>query len=239
MTGMDTNSHIHGERAGDTPAASPTPMPRTPAAIVPIRAIGPRYREQVAQHLLALSERDRYLRFGYAASDEQVRQYIDGLDFERDRVFGIFNRKLELVATAHLAYPPDMNQAGFAEFGVSVSGHARGRGYGTRLFERAAIHAVNDGIKTLYIHALSENTAMLRIARGAGAEVERAGSETEAHLHLPEASFRSRLDELLSDQVGEVDYLLKKADASWGRELLATMQEVREAVRAGRHKSGT
>ena len=64
----------------------------------------------------------------------------------RDRIFGIFNRKLELIAMAHLAYPTDFRAAGFAEFGVSVSRHARGRGYGTRLFERAAIHAVNDGV---------------------------------------------------------------------------------------------
>ena len=238
MAGMDINSLTHRDRAGDTPAASPAPMPRDPAAIVPIRAIGARYREQIAQHLLALSERDRYLRFGYAASDEQIRRYADGLNFERDRLFGIFNRKLELIAVAHLAYPTDMSQAGFAEFGVSVAGHTRGRGYGTRLFERAAIHAVNDGVKTLYIHALSENTAMLRIARNAGAEVERSGSESEAHLKLPEASFRSRLDELLSDQVGQMDYLLK-TEASWARSLLAVVQEVRAGMREGNHRSGT
>lgn len=209
-----------------------------PAAIVPIREIGARYREAIVRHLTALGERDRYLRFGYAASDRQIRQYVEKLDFERDQVFGIFNRKLELIATAHLAYPVDLTQAGFAEFGVSVAPHARGRGYGARLFERAAVHAVNDGIKTLYIHALSENTAMLRIARKAGAVVERSGSESEAHLSLPEATFSTRLGERLADQVAQVDYWLK-AEAGVVRDLLATAQEVREAVREGRHKSGS
>jgi len=176
---------------------------------VPIREIGARYREQIARHLPALGEHDRYLRFGYAANDRQIRHYVDQLDFERDQIFGIFNRKLELIAMAHLAYPADMVQAGFAEFGVSVAHHARGRGYGSRLFERAAIHAVNDGVKTLYIHALSENTAMLRIARQAGATVERQGSESEAHLTLPAATFASHMGELFADQVGQVDYWLK------------------------------
>ncbi len=143
---------------------------------------------------------------------------------------------LQLIAMAHLAYPNDFASAGFAEFGVSVAKHARGRGYGKRLFERAAIHAVNDGVQTLYIHALSENTAMLRIARQAGAVVEHAGSESQAHLSLPPATFASRVSELLADQVGQGDFGLKTA-ASQARQLLATVQEVRAAVRDGQHRS--
>lgn len=204
--------------------------------MVPIREVGPEHRERIARHLLALDEHDRYLRFGYAAGDAQIRQYVDGLNFERDHVFGIFNRRLTLIAMAHLAYPNDFASAGFAEFGVSVAKHARGRGYGKRLFERAAIHAVNDGVQTLYIHALSENTAMLRIARQAGAVVEHAGSESQAHLSLPPATFASRVSELLADQVGQVDFGLKTA-ASQARQLLATVQEVRAAVRDGQHRS--
>ncbi len=221
----------------DTPR-QPHPTAKPHSAIVPIREIDARYREQLVQHLLSLDAHDRYLRFGYAAGDAQIRQYVEQLDFKRDQVFGIFNRKLALIATAHLAYPADMVQAGFAEFGVSVAPHARGRGYGSRLFERAALHAVNDGVKTLYIHALSENSAMLRIARKAGATIEHQGGESEAHLKLPEASFSSRVGELVAEQVGQVDYWLK-TEASRAREVLATVQEVREAVREGRHKSGS
>ena len=237
MNAMDTNTTSRpegSEVATSQVAASST----TPTAIVPIREIGARYRPQILKHLLDLEAGDRYLRFGYAANDRQIRQYVEGLNFNRDRVFGIFNRKLELVGLAHLAYPADFSIAGFAEFGVSVSSHVRGRGFGARLFERAAIHAVNDGVKTIYIHALSENLPMLRIARKAGAVVERAGSESEAHLSLPEASFKTRFDELMGDQVGNVDYFLK-AEASVARNLLATIQEVRDAVRENRHKSGS
>lgn len=230
---MDTRNPTLADSG--TPAALPAPRR---SAIVPIREIGPRYRPQITQHLLALGEHDRYLRFGYAANDRQISNYVEKLNFERDQVFGIFNRKLELIAMAHLAYPADMVKSGFAEFGVSVLPHARGRGYGSRLFERAAIHAVNDGVKTLYIHALSENAAMIRIARKAGATVERQGSESEAHLTLPEASFSSRVGELVADQVGQVDYWLK-SEASLARDVLATVQEVREAVREGRHKAGS
>ncbi len=231
-------------RADPAPAVSPTVAPAKPAqpyaqasAIVPIREIGVRYRARIARHLLELDEHDRYLRFGYAATDEQIRKYVDGLNFERDQVFGIFNRRLAMIAMAHLAYPGDLAQAGFAEFGVSVAKHARGRGYGKLLFERAAIHAVNHGVDTLYIHALSENTAMLKIARHAGAVIERAGSESEAYLRLPEATFRTRIDQLLANQVGEVDYWIK-SEAATVRNMLATMQEVRDGARDAVHRSG-
>ena len=55
---------------------------------------------------------------------------------------------------------------------------------------------------SIFIHALSENTAMLQIVRDAGATVEREGSESEAWLTLPPDSFASHLDELLGDTRG-------------------------------------
>ncbi|MFV0679574.1 GNAT family N-acetyltransferase [Ottowia sp.] len=220
-------------------AQAVAPKSQKTKIVVPIREIGARYRPQVLQHLLALEPQDRYLRFGYAANDRQIETYVASLNFERDRLFGIFNRKLELVGLAHLAYPADASIASFAEFGVSVAKKVRGRGFGARLFERCAVHAANDGVKTMYIHALSENTAMLRIARNAGATVERDGSESEAHLSLPVATFRTRMDELVRGQmVGRVDYFMK-TEFSLARSLLATFQEVRNAVRENRHKSGT
>ena len=127
----------------------------------PIRSIGPGERPRIARHLLALDAHDRYLRFGYSASDEHIQRYVDQLDFERDDLFGIYNRRLELIAMAHLALAPSGDYSGCAEFGVSVARHARGRGYGARLFDRAAVTARNEGVSMLFIHVLSENAAML------------------------------------------------------------------------------
>ena len=142
-----------------------------PSAMVPIRSIGLRHAERITAHLLALEPRDRYLRFGYSANDEQIGRYVAGLNFERDEIFGIYNRRLELIAMAHLAFSVDPELQSCAEFGVSVLAHARGRGYGARLFDRAAMHSRNEGVQMMFIHALSENTAMLTIARKAGARV--------------------------------------------------------------------
>lgn len=214
------------------------PSDARPSGIVPIRALGPGHRRRIAAHLLALDEHDRYLRFGYSANDEQIRRYVDGLDFDRDEIFGIFNRKLELIAMAHLAFlPHDPDAPAGAEFGVSVLKKARGRGYGGRLFERASVHARNEGIELMFIHALSENTAMIRIARNAGATLERAGSETEAYLRLPPATLDTRVTELVEQQVAEADYRLKRQAKNF-LAFLANLQEIRRGATAARNKSG-
>ncbi len=209
-----------------------------PAAVVPIRSLHADHRDAIAQHLMALDDRDRYLRFGYMATDEQVRRYVDTLDFERDDIFGIFNRRLQLIAMAHLAFSPNPEASACAEFGVSVLAHARGRGYGARLFDRAMVRARNEGVELLFVHALSENAAMIRIARKAGAAIERDGSETEAHLRLPPATLDSRVSELLEEQVAQTDYRLKQqVKTFWS--FLAGLQEVRQGVREGRGQSGS
>lgn len=182
---------------------------------VPIRVLKPRHRQRIEDHLLGLSEHDRYLRFGYPASDERIRAYVRAIDFGRDEVFGIFNRRLQLVAMTHLAYEealPGMvtsDAQPTAEFSVSVRQSARGRGYGARLFAHAVMHARNRRVTQLMIHALSENTPMLRIARRAGARIERSGGESEAWLVLPPDTLGSQVEELCSTHAAELSYGLR------------------------------
>ena len=103
----------------------------------------------------------RYLRFGYPATDAQLSRYVDTLDLTATKSSVSSIERLELVAMAHLAHPIEPHQEGMpamSEFGVSVLGHARRRGFGRRLFEHAMLHARNRGIGAIFIHALSENT---------------------------------------------------------------------------------
>lgn len=199
---------------------------------VPIRSLAERHRERILAHLLVLPAQDRYLRFGYSASDAQIAAYVDGIDFERDEVFGIFNRRLELIAMAHLAYerPAQLqSRPPMVEFGVSVLPQARGRGYGARLFDHAVMHARNRGVVTLFIHALSENTAMLRIAHGAGAVVERDGGEASAWLKLPPDTLASQVEELVETHAAEVNYQFKR-HAMRLEQLMDAVSEVRTQI---------
>ena len=215
--GKDMLTPLSGRSSGEAHAPNPV--------MVPIRALGPSYRERITQHLLQLEPPDRYLRFGYAATDEQIRRYTEQLDFDRDEIFGIYNRRLELIAMAHLAFAENADHK-----------QARGRGFGARLFERAVMHARNEGVNMVFIHALTENTAMLKIARNAGATVQRDGSESEAYLQISPPSLDTRMAEIVEQQYAELDYRLKRqAKQFW--DFLAGVQEVRQGVRKARHQS--
>jgi hypothetical protein len=90
------------------------------------------------------------------------------------------------------------------------------------------MHARNEGIELMFIHALTENRAMLNIARKAGAVLERDGSETEAHLRLPRATIDSRMTAMVEEQFAQTDYHLKsQAKQFWG--VLGAIQEIRQA----------
>jgi ribosomal protein S18 acetylase RimI-like enzyme len=221
--------------ASDAMDTQPALPPRRPRAFgwVPIRSLSARHRPRILAHLLALDTNDRYLRFGYAAADDQIRRYVERIAFERDEIFGVFNRRLELIALAHLAYEPSVDtdpaRPSAAEFGVSVAVRGRGRGYGARLFDHAVLRARNRGVDTIVIHALSENVAMLKIVRNAGATIEHTGGESEAQLKLPPENFASIVTGLVEQQLGELDYQFKQ-----GTRHMDTLLEIGEKKPAPR-----
>lgn len=208
---------MNASELGLDPAAPP-PAPRPAPRWLPVRLLGPHHRARVLRHLLALGDDDRHLRFGHVATDTQIEQYAAHLDFRRDRLLAVFDTRLRIVALAHLAFA-DGGQG--AEFGVSVLAHQRGRGFGARLFEHAALLARNRGVRTLTIHLARENQAMLAIVRRSGALVRFEGSDVVAELPLPADTLGSQLDELMGHQAAEWDYRLKRHARPWWRWLAA------------------
>lgn len=182
---------------------------------VPIRDLHARHRRRILDHLLHLDERDRYLRFGLPATQQQMTQYVASIDFKRDEVFGIFDRTLRLVAVAHLAALPGHGphearpDTHVMEFGVSVLPSGRGKGLGMRLFQHAITHARNQHATHMMIHALSENAPMLRIATKSGAVIEQDGPDSQAWLKLPADSLSSHLDSSMHSLAAEVIYRVK------------------------------
>lgn len=193
---------------------------------VMVKELRERDRRRMLKHFLALDTSDRLLRFGTVLPDELVESYVARIDFERDMVYGVYNRVFKLVAVGHLAFAPKEKSPGkvvttkeqVAEFGVSVSSSARGLGIGSKLFERAAIHCRNQDVDTLYMHCLSSNQVMMRIARKAGMEIQREYGEADAYLRLLPANPASMLQEALEEQFATIDYTWKanaRAAAKW------------------------
>jgi RimJ/RimL family protein N-acetyltransferase len=190
--------------------ASGTPM-------ILVKELSPRARRHLLRHFLALEEKDRLLRFGSKLSDELVSRYVDNLDFSRDTIFGVYDRKLRLLGVGHLAFAPREAsrvsgatiKARVAEFGVSVSAAARGMGVGTKLFERGAMHCRNVDVDTLYMHCLSSNKVMMHIATKAGMEIHRDYGEADAYLKLKPANSVTVFQEAVEEQVAMLDYIVK------------------------------
>jgi RimJ/RimL family protein N-acetyltransferase len=190
--------------------AADRPLSVIGRAPVLVRELSSGDRERLLKHFLALDEDDRLLRFGQIVPDRVIENYVANIDFSRDTVFGVFDDQLALVGVGHLAYLPDEGSKRTAEFGVSVTESARGRGVGSRLFERAAIRSRNTHVSTLYMHCLSRNSTMMHIAKKSGMKIEYAYGEADAYLSLTPADHGSILTEMLQEQAAVFDYAIKR-----------------------------
>jgi GNAT superfamily N-acetyltransferase len=186
---------------------SPSAAGRSP---VLVRELSSADRERLMTHFLALDEDDRLLRFGQIVPDRVIENYVTNIDFSRDTVFGVFDETLNVVGVGHLAYLPAEGDKRTAEFGVSVLESARGRGVGSRLFERAAIRSRNTHVSMLYMHCLSRNSTMMHIAKKSGMKIEYAYGEADAYLSLTPADQSSILTEMLQEQAAVFDYAIKR-----------------------------
>lgn len=193
-----------------------------------VKELSEKDRHRILKHFLALEESDRLLRFGTYLPDAMIEKYVEGIDFSRDKVFGVVSHHFRLVGVGHLAYAQRTEEDvatdkdKVAEFGVSVSQIARGKGIGSKLFERGAIHCRNDDIDTLYMHCLSSNQTMIHIAKKAGMEIHREYGEADAYLKILPADAVSVLKEAMQEQVASIDYTIKanaRAAAKWLRHL--------------------
>lgn len=163
------------------------------------------------RHFLLLQPEDRRLRFGVPLADAAVREYVARIDFERDALFGVADDELQLLGAGHLA-----RADAHAELGVSVLPGHRGRGIGGALLARAHMHARNWGMRSLFMHCLTENGAMMRLARKQQMELVVEAGEADAWLKLAPGDAASYFGEVFAQRVALFDYALKR-----GRALLA------------------
>ncbi|MCM2329512.1 MAG: GNAT family N-acetyltransferase [Lysobacter sp.] len=152
-------------------------------------------RAALTTHFLSLDADDRRLRFGASLSDLAIRGLDERIDFDRDELFGIADDELRLVAVVHVAFYPAK-----AELGLSVLAGARDRGLGNALFSRAVMHLTNRGVREVFVHCLSQNGAMMHLARKNGMRVVQEGPETDAYLALPRPTQGSIFAEWAFDQ---------------------------------------
>ncbi len=168
------------------------------------KRLSPASREDLRVHFQALGAEDRRLRFGSMISDEGIALYVEKIDFDRDAVFGVFDDDLQLAGAAHVAVA-----AGAAELGVSVLPAFRGLGIGSALFDRASMFARNGLVRVLFMHCLTENAAMMHIAKKSKMRIVSGSGEADAHLELAPSSPSSITREMMQEQIALFDYTLR------------------------------
>ena len=189
-------------------------------------------RPALLEHLLALGSEDRRLRFGHIARDSSIERYSMDIDFERDALFGVQGTHggRQFDGIMHLALDKD-----HAEIGVSVLEHARGLGIGSALVSRAAVHARNRSIDVLFMQCLSENGAIMRVARRLGMKVVTQGIDSEASMPLPAANAFSIMREKVTDQIALCDATLRELLLSHAPRVPIQLQSKRERAAAGKY----
>jgi RimJ/RimL family protein N-acetyltransferase len=161
----------------------------------------PRYRE----HLLALDEESRYLRFGYQIKDEMINRLCDSIEQnpKEHKLFVIENDNLETVAVGHISVINDNMELAF-----SVHKQYQGKGMGSALMARCVEWCQNRYIRKGMMVCLSVNKPIRRLASKHGILIHSEG-ETTAEISIPEPNPISIWSELIDSNLARMDHMGK------------------------------
>ncbi|MEP7155935.1 MAG: GNAT family N-acetyltransferase [Betaproteobacteria bacterium] len=171
---------------------------------IPVHSLNAGHRDLLKRHFDELADEDVHLRFGSTINRDARHAYVDNLSFERDTVFGVYADDLSLLGVAHLACLRPT-----AELGISVLAAHRGHGLGTALFQRAIIRARNLQIMSMFMNCLTQNGAIMHIARKAGMHIVIDHSGADAYLQLPPGNPLTFGQEIAEQKLALFDWTLK------------------------------
>ncbi|MBV8211223.1 MAG: GNAT family N-acetyltransferase [Burkholderiaceae bacterium] len=120
----------------------------------------------LAAHFLALGLGDRFLRFGWEMTDEQIVAYVESLYMCGDSVLLVVEPDGDVSGVLHLE-----SMGSGVTVGLSVSAWARNMGIGTLLLPQARVFARARGLDTLFARNLNLNPALRRLAQRVGMRV--------------------------------------------------------------------
>lgn len=133
----------------------------------------------ILQHITNLNADDRYMRFGYPITDQQISKYVESSVVDSTSTWLIVRSSTAVVATLHIAISVNV-----AEFGLTVEEKYRGTGIGKSLFSSAYHICRNKKIKSIRLNCLRQNKAMQNIAKHFGLVVSNHGSDSDAVIHI-------------------------------------------------------
>lgn len=140
------------------------------------------YLAEYARHLKALSNEDRYTRFGYAASTSAIDAMILNILYHPDQ-HHLFTYYMDdhIVGFGHLA-----REDADWELAVSVEHDYQGRGIADKLIAHMIDWGKVHNVYSVFMHCITDNQKIQHLARKHGLKtMQRAGHEITAQVELP------------------------------------------------------
>lgn len=162
-------------------------------------------KKKITEHLLRLSDEDRYCRFGTVVTDEFIHKYVDKLD-PSDSLFFSLGHDGSIIGFCHLArYSNDS-----ADLGLSVDKEFRNKGFGNILVRQALSDAKVRGYKKLYIYFLGENEAMYKLAHKHGLSILPYADQHRGEINLGTPTIFDFYGNLLTSSIVLMDNTFKQ-----------------------------
>jgi RimJ/RimL family protein N-acetyltransferase len=156
------------------------------------------YLHDYSQHLKSLSLENRYSRFGYSIPDQNIDQFILRVVYEpSDHLLWAAFDHDTIVGFGHLAKADETSY----ELAVSVVESHQRKGIGNRLVSEMLDYAKFNGIENVFMHCISENRAIQKLASKNNLTVrERGHGEMTSALEVPKPNFIETTDHILKEQ---------------------------------------
>jgi GNAT superfamily N-acetyltransferase len=127
----------------------------------------------------------RRLYFGMGISDEEIDGLVRGfIENKHDHYFLVAEDRGVWVGTIHIA----VQNVDEVEFGVMVATGRRKQGIADTMLQEAIIWARNRGFHSLYMHCLSNNSAIKHLCVKHGLRVKTECGESDVKVPFPPAT---------------------------------------------------
>ncbi|MCS5601694.1 MAG: GNAT family N-acetyltransferase [Paracoccus sp.] len=152
-----------------------------------LRGLEGRDRHDHAAHLLRLSPEDRRARFHAALTDDAIRAYSDGVDWDHALIFGAFVGGVLRGLGELIPWPVrDQGEASF-----SIEQPFQQIGLGKRLVLATVLAARRAGLGRIHMDFIGDNRAMRALARDVGAVSGRSDGIIHAIKDIPRRGLRA------------------------------------------------
>jgi hypothetical protein len=121
---------------------------------------------KLANHFVALTSGDRFLRFGWVVTDVDIVAYVESLFVSAASVYAVAEPDGDISGVLHF----ELTDGG-ANIGLSVSSWARNQGIGTFLLQRGGLLVRARGLERLFVRNLKFNSALQQLALRLGMNV--------------------------------------------------------------------